>query len=56
MTRNIKGLDEKYLCAADSSGFVFVWKIANDQDLNYFTKFQAHNDYILKCAISPNNK
>jgi len=56
MSANNTAVKEKYLCAADSSGAVYVWKVANDQDLNFFTKIQAHNDYILKCAISANNE
>ncbi len=57
ITSNFKGNDTKYLCAANSAGCVSAWKL-NDggQELQDFFKFQAHNDYILKCEISPNNK
>ena len=51
-----KECDVKYLCASDSSGGVFVYKINEQGDLNLFSKFQAHNDYILKCAISNNSR
>lgn len=56
-----KNNEDKYICAADSSGCVYVWKITKPKegegslDLTFFSKFQAHSDYILRCAISYNN-
>lgn len=56
LSTNSKQAEDKYLCAADAAGSFHVWKIMNDQDLVYFTHTHAHNDYILKCALSSNNK
>lgn len=48
---------EKYLCAANSAGCVYVWRVSSDQDLVALPgPIEAHKDYILKVAISPNNK
>jgi G protein beta subunit-like protein len=44
-------LDGRFVVVADSSGCCFVWEIQND-DLEEWQKFQAHEDYILKGLIS----
>lgn len=40
-----------YLFTADSSGFLIVWK-TDEEDLIEIDSFQAHEDYILKVAVS----
>jgi len=45
------------LVAADSAGFCHVWTLKNGEELIPFQqKFQAHEDYILKCQLSPDVK
>jgi len=45
------------LVAADSAGFCHVWSLKNGEELIPFQqKFQAHEDYILKCTLSPDVK
>jgi len=41
------------LVAADSAGYCHVWTLKNGEELVPLQKFPAHEDYILKCLISP---
>jgi len=42
-----------YLVGADSAGYCHVWTLRNGDELVPFQKFAAHEDYILKCLVSP---
>ena len=41
------------MVAADSAGICHVYKLKDGEELEFFQKLDAHNDYILKCQISP---
>ena len=46
-------LNASHVVAADSAGICHVYKLKNCEELEYMQKLEAHNDYILKCLISP---
>ncbi|KRX06075.1 WD40-repeat-containing domain [Pseudocohnilembus persalinus] len=48
-------LNGAFICSADSAGTVnqYLLQEDNQSSLKHIQKFEAHNDYILKCLVSP---
>ncbi|KAL1933441.1 hypothetical protein VTP01DRAFT_7531 [Rhizomucor pusillus] len=52
--------DGSMLVAANNKGMCYVWRMSStcsdDADIVPVKKFQAHNDYIVRCVLSPDTK
>ncbi|KAL4506730.1 hypothetical protein ABPG72_001151 [Tetrahymena utriculariae] len=47
-------INAQFFCAADSSGSLFIYKLGKNDEISSMQKIEkAHDDYILKCQISP---
>ncbi|CAO3593451.1 unnamed protein product [Absidia cylindrospora] len=48
------------LVAVNNKGYCYVWKMSNStcelSDVEPLYKWQAHDDYILRCVLSPDTK
>lgn len=44
------------LAVANSHGTCFIWTLKDGQDFIPLQEMQAHDQYILKCLLSPDNK
>ena len=51
-------MNAQFLVAAGSNGICQVYELKNTEteDIQPLAKLEAHNDYILKCIISPDVK
>lgn len=47
--------DASMLAVANSHGTCFVWMLKNGEEFVPHQEMQAHDQYILKCLISPDN-
>lgn len=48
--------DNTTLCAGNHQGKVFVWRPESSKEYTPLVEYQAHDNYLLKCLVSPDGR